>query len=55
VHEIFGANEAYDKHTGKLLYKTGEWITPDSFDPNIMEECSHGIHFFMTRIEAENY
>jgi len=55
VHEIFGAKEAYDKHSGKLLYKTGEEVIPDKYDPDLREECSHGIHFFITRIEAENY
>lgn len=55
VESMFGANEAYDTHTGKLLYKVGEWVEPDSFDPSITTECSHGIHFFLTRIEAERY
>ena len=55
VHEMFGAKEAYDKHTGKLLYREGEEITPDSFDDDVRVECSHGIHFFLSRIEAERY
>lgn len=25
------------------------------FDENWMEECSSGIHFMITKIEAENY
>ena len=55
VHELFGADKAYDSHTGKLLYKTGMEVFPDSFDDDVREECSNGIHFFITRIEAENY
>jgi hypothetical protein len=55
VHEIFGATEAYDKHTGKCLYKQGYEVMPDSFDENIQAECSNGIHFFMTREEAQDY
>ena len=55
VHEIFGATEAYDKYTGKLLYKTGQEVIPDKFDKSITSECSNGIHFFLSRIEAENY
>jgi len=55
VHEMFGAKEEYDQHTGKLLYTEGKEITPDSFDPDVRVECSHGIHFFLTRIEAERY
>jgi hypothetical protein len=52
---MFGAKEAYDKHSGKLLYKEGIEIEPDSFDDDVKVECSHGLHFFMTRIEAERY
>ena len=55
VLELFGADEAYDKHTGALLYKKEEWVIPDSFDEDIRVECSHGIHFFMRREEAEVY
>ena len=55
VHEMFGADEAFDRHTGKTLYKVGGEVIPDQFDPDIREECSHGIHFFMTREEAEDY
>ena len=55
VHEMFGAVEAFDNHTGKTLYKVGYEVIPDKFDPDIREECSHGIHFFMTREEAEDY
>ena len=33
----------------------GERITPDGFDENRWEECSKGIHFFITRFEAEHY
>jgi hypothetical protein len=39
----------------KLQYKPGEVVRADSFDPDIRVECSHGIHFFMTRKEAEEW
>jgi hypothetical protein len=55
VHAIFGAESGYDKHTGKVLYKVGNEVVPDSFDDNKFIECSHGIHFFMRRAEAEAY
>ena len=55
VLEMFGASEALDKHTGKMLYKAEEWAIPDSFDDDVRVECSHGIHFFMRREEAEAY
>ena len=36
-------------------YKVGETVYPDSFDEDRWNECSNGIHFFMTRREAELY
>lgn len=38
-----------------IRYVVGETVKPDSFDPDWWNECSNGIHFFMTREEAENY
>jgi len=39
----------------KTEYKVGETVKPDSFDDNPFVECTHGIHFFITRQEAEDY
>ena len=50
-----GATEAFDSHTGKLLYKVGQWVKPDSFDNDFRKECTNGIHCFITKGEAENY
>ena len=36
-------------------YKVGEDVLPDSWDDDRWSECSHGIHFFITRREAEIY
>ena len=36
-------------------YKVGEYVYPDSFDECRWNECSHGIHFFMTEKEASFY
>lgn len=38
-----------------LKYKVGRTIRPDSFDSDPSVDCSHGIHFFMTKEEAINY
>ena len=38
-----------------VTYTVGEVVYPDSFDDNRLNECSHGIHFFITRNEAVNY
>ena len=36
-------------------YAKGTRIAPDRYDPDPRVECSHGIHFFITRAEAEAY
>ena len=47
--------EAYSSHDENFVYRPGEIVRPDSFDPNPLVECSNGIHFFITRREAEEY
>jgi hypothetical protein len=42
-------------HDRKTVYKPGETVKPDKYDPNPLVECSNGIHFFVTRLEAEEY
>ena len=44
-----------DRSGCELLYKVGETVYPDGFDEDRWNECSNGIHFFMTRREAELY
>ena len=39
----------------ETIYKVGEIVRPDSWDDNRWNECSHGIHFFITRDEAVRY
>ena len=38
-----------------VIYKVGERVTADSWDDDRWNECSHGIHFFITFDEAVNY
>jgi len=38
-----------------LEYRVGKIVRADSFDDDIRVECSHGIHFFVTRKEAEEF
>jgi hypothetical protein len=45
---IEGTGEA--KYDG-TPYQLG-FIKPDSYDPDPRVECSHGIHFFITKEEA---
>ena len=39
----------------RTVYKVGEVVRPDRFDACRWEECANGIHFFITRKEAEEY
>lgn len=43
------------KHDGETRYAQGTRVECDKFDPDPRIECSGGIHFFMTRAEAEEY
>ena len=42
----------YDEN---FIYKVGEIVEVKDFDKNRWNECSSGIHFFITREEAVNY
>ena len=55
VLEVFGAEYGVSKFDGATQYRVGETLTVAEFDENRWSECSTGIHFFITRIEAENY
>jgi len=55
VLEVIGAEVAISSHDRKTEYRVGATVKPDSFSENWMDECAPGIHFFITRIEAENY
>ena len=37
------------------VYTVGEMVYSDSWDDNRWNECSHGIHFFITRQEAVDW
>jgi uncharacterized protein YjbI with pentapeptide repeats len=47
--------EFRSEHNSNFVYRIGETVVPDPYDPDIRVECTHGIHFFMTRKEAEEY
>ncbi|MBX4941124.1 pentapeptide repeat-containing protein [Rhizobium binae] len=55
VIEVIGADVGISMHDYSTEYRAGQRVTPDRFDENWMEECAPGIHFFISRIEAENY
>ena len=47
--------EATSNRDSFFVYKVGETVEVTNFDPNRWNECSTGIHFFVTREEAEMY
>ena len=55
VLEIFNGETGISKHDGKTTYRTGERVTCHEWSENWQEECAGGIHFFITREEAEAY
>ena len=40
---------------GEAVYAVGETVKADKWDGDILVECTHGIHFFMTLKEAQEW
>jgi hypothetical protein len=55
VLEVFGADFGVSVYDQEVEYHVGKIVRCDTWEPNRFEECGGGIHFFITRIEAENY
>ena len=55
VLEVIGAETAISEYDFNCVYEKGKTLVVDCFDDNRWNECSSGIHFFLTRKEAENY
>jgi hypothetical protein len=55
VLEIIGAEEAVSLHDPFFKYKVGKTVKCDNWNDNRWNECSGGIHFFITRDEAERW
>jgi hypothetical protein len=55
VLEIIGGDAVTDQHGPRTEYRVGEIVQADKWDENRFNECSNGIHFFITREEAEAY
>jgi len=55
VLEVDGAAVGVSKHDGLFRYIAGQKVVSDKWDDNRWNECSSGIHFFITRAEAEDY
>jgi hypothetical protein len=55
VLEVIGAAVGISRYDNSVQYRVGEVVHCKEWDENRWEECSGGIHFFLTRIEAERY
>ncbi len=55
VLQVFGAEVGISTHDSKTTYRKGETVTCNKWDEDRWTECGGGIHFFITRVEAENY
>ena len=53
VLEVYGADEAVSSWDETTVYRKGETVRAHQWDENRWNECSGGIHFFLTRAEAE--
>lgn len=54
VLRIFGAETGVSEYDGAFVYRQGETVKPNNgWDENRFVECGSGIHFYLTRIEAE--
>jgi len=56
VLELSEGTEAISENDHDFKYHVGDTVRPTKpFDENWQEECSTGIHFYITRLEAENH
>ena len=55
VLEVVGAEVGISNHDNRTEYRVGKIVRCDKWNENRFVECGGGIHFFLTRIEAENY
>jgi hypothetical protein len=55
VLEVIGASEGVSIHDDQTVYRVGETVIPDGWDEDHWNTSGQGIHFFLTRLEAENY
>jgi uncharacterized protein YjbI with pentapeptide repeats len=55
VLEVIGAEfgESWYPNAPRVIYRPGECVTPNGWNENRWETCGQGIHFYITRAEAE--
>jgi hypothetical protein len=57
IHSPFGGRckTAESSHRSGFIYTVGETVACDAWEPDRLQECAGGIHFFLTREEAEDF
>ena len=50
-----GITEIASDYNANFKYRVGDTVSVDDFDADRWQECSTGIHFFVTRSEAVLY
>ena len=55
VLEVIGAEEGISQHDSTVVYRQGKTVKCHEWEEDRWVECGGGIHFFITRAEAEAY
>jgi hypothetical protein len=55
VLEIIGAETAASIYDSQVIYEVGATVTCDAWNTDRWVECGGGIHFYLTREEAEQH
>lgn len=55
MHTYKNYNEAVSYVDDHFIYRVGEWVEAENFNPNRWVDSTGGIHFWLTQNEAENY
>jgi hypothetical protein len=50
---VIGSDKGISLHNGTTTYQAGERVTCDKWNEDWMIECGGGIHFYLSRVEAE--
>ena len=55
VLDVIGVDKGISSYDGKTEYIKGKTVKCNNWDNDRWNECGGGIHFFITRYEAEDY
>ena len=53
VLEIITAKVGIAQHDRETKYRVGQRVTCHAWEPDWQQECAGGVHFYITRLEAE--